>query len=115
MCKNITQKIDNHIINLITKEWSLKNVLIDEACVLNYLLVNIKKNSYDTFKSSQSHQVGNIINPVGITVYPSPKSRETPTRKPLLHKYEYSIKRNCVWNSRAEVGMLSYLKLSTRT
>ena len=78
--------------------------------ISNYLGVNIKKNSDETFELSQSHLVYKIINYVGLEVSTSLKSRDTPTGKPLLHKDEYSIGSKCVWNYRAAVGMFSYLQ-----
>ena len=82
-------------------------MLIDEGVILNYLGVNIKKNSYGTFKLSQSQLVEKIINHVGLILSASLKSRETPAGKPLLNKEEYILGSKLVWNYKAEVGMLS--------
>ena len=49
-------------------------------------------------------------NHVELTVEGSLKCRDTPAEKPLLHKDEYVLGRNCVCNYRASVGMLSYLQ-----
>ena len=56
-----------------------------------------------------------IINHVVLNVSVSLKSRETLSGKPLLHKYEYSLVRDYVWNYSADLGILSYLEGSTQT
>ena len=63
----------------------------DEEDISNYLGVNIKKNSFGTFKLSQLHMVEKIINYIGLAVFASLKVRETPTVKPLQNKNEYSL------------------------
>ena len=89
-------------------------MLADEGDISNYLGVNIKKNSDGTFEFSQLHLVKKIINHVGLTVFASIKARESPARKPSLHKYLSSLGSKCVWNYRAAVGMLIGLQGSTR-
>ena len=84
-------------------------MLIDEGDISNYLEVNIKTNPDGTFKWSQSHTVEKVTNHARLEVSASLKSRETPDGK-----YESSIGIKCVWNCRVAVGMLSYLKGSTR-
>ena len=84
--------------------------MTDEGDISNYLGVNIKKNSYGTFKLSQSHMVDKIINHIGFTVSASLNSIETPSVKSLLHKDKYIPGRKCVRNYRAAFGTLSYLK-----
>ena len=81
-----------------------------EEDISNYLGFNIKKKSDGTFKLSQSNLVEKGINHVGLTVYASLKAIETHDGKPLIHKEEYSQGRNCVYNYRAAVGILSYLQ-----
>ena len=48
-------------------------MLTDKGDISNYLGVNIKKNSDDTLKLSQSHLVEKIINHVGLEVSASLK------------------------------------------
>ena len=85
-----------------------------EGYIYKCLRLNIKKNSYRTFKLSQSNLAEKIINHVGLTVSESLKERDTSAVKPLLHKEKSSIGRKCIQNYRTEVGMLSYLQVSTR-
>ena len=89
-------------------------MLIDEGDISNYLGVTIKERSDGTFKWSQLYLVDKIINHVGLTMFASLKERETPSWKPLLHKDKSSIGRECVWNYREVVGMLSYIQGLTR-
>ena len=69
-------------------------MLTDEGYIYNYLGVNINKSTNGIFKLSQSHLVETIINHVGLEVSASLKVRETPSGKPLLHKYESILGRN---------------------
>ena len=85
-------------------------MLIDEGDMSNYLEVNINKNSDGTFELSQSHLVDKIFSHVGLTVFASLKSRETPDVQPFPHKDGSSIGRKCVWNYMAAVVMLSYIQ-----
>ena len=85
-------------------------MLTYEGDISNYIEVNINKNPDGTFKWLKLHLVDKIITRVVLTFSASLKSRETPTRKPLLHKYRYSRGRKCVWNYMAAVSMLSYLQ-----
>ena len=66
--------------------------------VSNRLGVNINKNSDGAFELLKSHQVDKILNHAGLAVSTSLKSRETPARKPLLHKEESSIGIKCAYN-----------------
>ena len=84
----------------------------DEGDVSNYLVVNIKKNSYGTFKLSQSHLAEKIIIHVVLTLSASIKPRDIPSGKPLMNKEESSLLRKCVWNYSAAFSMFSYLKIS---
>ena len=85
-------------------------MLTDEGDISNYLGFNTKKKSDGTFKLSQLHLMEKIINHVGFEVSASLKYRDTPAGKLLLHKYEYSLRRNILRNYRSEFGMLSYLQ-----
>ena len=89
-------------------------MLTNKGDISNYLGVNIKKNSDRTFELLQSNLVEKIINHVRLTVPVSLNSRETPEVKPLLYSDEYSLGRKCMWNYRAEAGMLNYLLGLTR-
>ena len=71
--------------------------------------VNTQKNSDGTFELSQLHLAEKIINRVGITLSMILKSSETPSGKLLLYKEKYILGRECMYNHREEVGMLSYL------
>ena len=98
---------------------SLKNVpenyvLTDEVDISNYLGVNIKKNLDGAFELLQSQLVEKIINHVGFTVLASIKARETPSGKSLLHKEKSSLGMNSICNSREAVGMLIFVRGSTR-
>ena len=88
--------------------------MTDKGDKSNYLRVNIKKNSDRTFKLFQLHLAEKKVNRIGLTMSKSFKSRETLAGKTLLHKYESSLGRKCVWNYMAVVGMLSYLQGSKR-
>ena len=89
-------------------------MLKDERDVSNYLGVNIKKKSYEAFELLQLHLVNKIINHVRLTVSASLNCRETSSGKSLLHKDESSLGRQCVWNYRAVVIMLSCIWGSTQ-
>ena len=56
-----------------------------------------------------------IINHVGIAASKILKRRETTAGKLLLHKYKYSLGRECIWNYRADVGILSYINVLKKT
>ena len=89
-------------------------MLTAEGDISNYLGVNINKISYGTFELSQFHLVDKIINHVGLTVSTGIKARETPSVKPFLNKEESSLGNKCIWDYRIDVGMLSYLRVSTQ-
>ena len=72
--------------------------MTDEVYISNYLGVNIKKKSDGTLKFSHSHLVKKIINRAVLTLSMSLNFRETPEGKPLIHKDENIITRNCPWN-----------------
>ena len=98
---------------------SLKNIpenyiLIDEGDISNYIGVNIKTHSDGAFNLLQSQIVEKIVNHVRHTVSAILNAIEITTIKPLLYQYYYSQERKCVWNYRAEVGMLIYLQVSTQ-
>ena len=66
--------------------------MTEEGDISNYLGVNMKKNSDETFKLSKSHKVDKIINCVGLEKCPRVlKARETHAGKPLRHKYKYIL------------------------
>ena len=89
-------------------------MLTDKEDILNYLGVNIKKNSDGTFEWLQSHILEKTINHVGLTVSASIKARKMPARKLLLNEYKASLGMKGAWNYRAAVGMLTYTWESTR-
>ena len=62
-------------------------MLTYEGDISNYLGVNIRKKSDGTFKLSQLHLVEKLINHVRLEFSLILKARDTPTGKPLQHKY----------------------------
>ena len=83
-------------------------MLTDEGYISFYNGLNMNKISDGTFITAIARG-GEIINHVGLIVSASIKSRETPAGKPLIHKYESSLGKKCVWNYREVVGILSNL------
>ena len=86
-------------------------MLKDEEDISNYLGVNIKKKSDETFKLLQSQLVGKFINQVGLEVSANIKARETPAGKLLMRTEGYSLRIKFVCNYREAVGMLIYIQV----
>ena len=85
-------------------------MLADEGDMSNYIGVNRNKNSDGKFELSQLHMVEKLSTML-YSSFPRVSSQyRRLLEKPLMHKYESSIGRKCVWNYRSEVGMLSYLQ-----
>ena len=94
---------------------SLKNcfenyLFTDEGDISNYLGVNINNNLDGTFKLSQLHLVGKIINHPRFMLPSSTKLKEKPAGKSLLNKDEYILEIKGVCSYRAAVLILSYIQ-----
>ena len=102
-----------NIVNTLKEDFDVElEEDINKGDVSRYLGMVIDRNKDKSFEMKQPFLIDRILALLEIDDKVHPKS--TPVVKPLLHKDKEADPRVRTWNYRTAVGMLNYLKCSTR-
>jgi len=103
--------IDNFVASLLEGSEGFK--LTDEGSIGKYLGVKVKAMKDGTFELIQLFLIDRVLEVLGISDSKDYLKR-TPVGKPLLYKDVVGVESKHSWNYRSAIGMLNYLKNSTR-